>query len=217
MAIPGKAGLAKGTPLPFLWHWFYSGNVGDIEIFGRPHAAFGFITFPFSNKRRNNFQIEPALGLTYNLKPYNPEHNVINDAIGAKFAVYFALNLGGKYKINREIDLLYGYDITHFSNGRTVTPNLGLNMMGFSVGGRYNFNAAQRKTDNSIFPTTLLDARPHLQPAQPHQRSELIISPSTRPWALYRTKTMQAPAIVTLFPQRYWNTNISSIQNMQPA
>ena len=140
----------------------YNGYVGDVDILGSPHAVFGFITFPFGRSRRHNFQIEPAIGLTYNLKPYNIEHNAINDAIGSKFAVYFAIHAGGKVKLNREIDFLYGYDITHFSNGRTVTPNLGLNMMGFSTGFRYNFNAEQRKVDNSLHPQTILEARPIL-------------------------------------------------------
>jgi len=148
----------------------YNGYVGDIDIFGSPHAAFGFITFPVTQAKRHVLQIEPALGLTYNLKPYNPEHNVINDAIGSKFAVYFAMHIGGKYRLNREVDFLYGYDLTHFSNGRTVTPNLGLNMMGFSFGARYNFNAMQRQTDNSLYPATVLNARPVLPPAQAPSR-----------------------------------------------
>jgi hypothetical protein len=149
---------------------WYSGYVGDIDIFGSPHALFGFATFPVLRKKRTTIQVEPALGLTYNLKPYNIEHNAINDAIGSKFAVYFALHAGGKYQLNREMDLLYGLDVTHFSNGRTVTPNLGLNMMGFSAGFRYNYNSKQKKVDNSTHPMTLLEARPLLPKGESPRR-----------------------------------------------
>lgn len=158
----GKHAWEKHYKYPSYGIGWYTGYVGDIDIFGNPHALFGFITFPITNGKRNNFQIEPALGLTYNLKPFNPNHNAINDAIGSKFAVYFALHAGGKYRLNREVDLLYGVDLTHFSNGRTVTPNMGLNMAGFSIGGRYNFNARQKLVDNSLHPQTVLQARPIL-------------------------------------------------------
>jgi len=156
----GKHDWEKRYNYPSYGIGWYSGYVGDTEIFGNPHALFGFITFPVTRGKKNILQIEPALGLTYNLKPYNPKDNSINDAIGARFAVYFALHVGGKYRLNREVDLLYGFDMTHFSNGRTVTPNMGLNMAGVSAGFRYNFNAMQRKVDNSLHPTTILEARP---------------------------------------------------------
>ncbi|GAO42502.1 acyloxyacyl hydrolase [Flavihumibacter petaseus] len=158
----GKAGWNAEHLYPSYGIGWYSGYIGDVDIFGSPHAFFGFITLPITHSRRNIFQVEPALGLTYNLKPYDPETNVTNDAIGAKFAVYFSIHAGGKYRLTREVDLLYGIDLTHFSNGRTVTPNLGLNMFGISVGGRYNFNASQRKVDNTEHPQTVLQARPVL-------------------------------------------------------
>lgn len=138
----------------------YIGFVGDVEIFGNPNAVFGFITFPITKRRRNLFQIEPALGLTYNLKPYNAKTNETNDAIGARMAVYFSLHAGGRYRFTRELDILYGLDATHFSNGRSSTPNLGLNMLGLSVGVCYHYNGLQRKTDNSLHPKTILEVRP---------------------------------------------------------
>jgi hypothetical protein len=173
----GKRDWEKYYNYPSYGVGWYSGYVGPKEIFGSPHAFFGFVSFPITKKKRNYFQIEPALGLTYNLKPYNPENNPINDAIGSKFAVYFSLHGGGVYRVNREIDLLYGIDLTHFSNGRTYTPNLGLNMFGLSIGGKYHFNLAQRKVDKSVFPETLLAARPvDLKPAKPAARKEQNIS-----------------------------------------
>lgn len=84
--------------------------------------------------------LEPSLGLSYDFEPYNPETNVHNDAIGSRFNVYFALNLGAAYRLNREMDLVYGLDLTHFSNGRTFRPNKGLNLAGLNLGFRYHFN-----------------------------------------------------------------------------
>lgn len=124
----------------------YAGFVGDPQIFGNPNAIFGFINFPLSKPwRRNVFAIEPALGLTYNLEPFDSEINPSNDAIGSRTTVYFNLNFGFTYKWTKELDLVYGIDFTHFSNGRTNTPNWGLNMLGPHFGIRYHYNADEKK------------------------------------------------------------------------
>ncbi len=138
----------------------YAGFIGDPQIFGNPNAIFGFIDFPVNKpSRRNAFSISPALGLTYNLEPFDAETNPLNDAIGARMAVYFNVNFGWAYKWTREMDINYGIDFTHFSNGRTFTPNYGLNMFGLNVGLRYHYNADQRKIDPAIHPSKLLEAR----------------------------------------------------------
>ncbi|MFD1315116.1 acyloxyacyl hydrolase [Namhaeicola litoreus] len=139
---------------------WYSGYIGDLDIFGNPNALFAFINFPLSSSnRRNVFQVSPALGLAYNLIPYDENTNPSNDAIGAEFAFYIHLGFGAEYRLTRETDLLYGVDVTHFSNGRTFTPNYGLNMFGINVGLRYLYNADQKKIDNDPFTTNLLQAR----------------------------------------------------------
>ncbi len=139
---------------------FYAGFIGDPEVFGNPNALYGFIDFPISSSSRKNvFSISPALGLTYNLKPFDAETNPLNDAIGARFAVYFNLDFGWSYKWTREMDITYGIDFTHFSNGRSFTPNYGLNMFGLNLGLRYHYNADQHKVDKGMYPTELLEAR----------------------------------------------------------
>lgn len=139
---------------------FYSATLGDPQIFGNPNALYGFVNFYLSKpNRRNTLELSPALGLTYNLNPFDPETNPLNDAIGAKMAVYFSVNFGGAYKMNREIDLLYGIDFTHFSNGRSFTPNYGLNLFGLNVGMRYNLNALQNKHNNDPYTTDVLPSR----------------------------------------------------------
>lgn len=125
---------------------FYSGFIGDPKVFGNPNALFGFLNFPVSRaSKRNVFAIEPAVGLTYNLEPFDSETNPINDAIGARFAVYFNVNFGWAYKWTRQMDITYGVDFTHFSNGRSYTPNYGLNMFGVNLGLRYHYNTANNR------------------------------------------------------------------------
>lgn len=149
---------------------WYTGFIGNPDLLGTPGAFFGFISFPLFHHQRHQMYVEPALGLSYDLKPYDEEHNNLNDAIGSRFNVYFNLTLGASYRLNREIDLMYGVDLTHFSNGRTFRPNKGLNMFGVNVGFRYHFNVRQNQVDNSLIPEKILNVRPapeHFRKAEP--------------------------------------------------
>jgi hypothetical protein len=139
---------------------WYTGYIGNVDVLGTPNAAYGWINFPLSNAlRRNQLELGLAMGLAYNLVPFDPETNQANDAIGAKFAVYFNVNIGAAYQLNRELDLLYGLDLTHFSNGRSFQPNYGLNMIGLNVGLRYHFNRNNKFSENTIYPDQMFDVR----------------------------------------------------------
>jgi hypothetical protein len=146
---------------------WYSGFIGNPDILGQPNAVYGFISFNLSKPKKAQWMIEPALGLTYDLLPYQKSDNPTNDAIGGVLAVYFNINLGGNLFLTRELDLTYGFDISHFSNGRSKQPNFGLNMIGLNLGVRYHFNNQQRKIDNDIIPVNVVNARREPYPAKP--------------------------------------------------
>lgn len=153
-------GWASRYSYPSYGIGFYSGFLSDAQVFGNPNAIYGFIRFPFSAPGRQTiFAIEPALGLTYKLKPYDSETNPINEAIGARAAVYFNLNFGFTYKWTREVDILYGVDFTHFSNGSTYKPNSGLNLYGINLGLRYNYNQTQLRENKDVYSDDVLPAR----------------------------------------------------------
>lgn len=157
---------------------WYTAFIGDPEVLGTPGAFFGFVSFPLYQYRRHRMFLEPSLGLSYDFEPYNPETNVHNDAIGSRFNVYFALNLGAAYRLNREMDLVYGLDLTHFSNGRTFRPNKGLNLAGLNLGFRYHFNKQQNLVDNRLHPETILPVRPNPQvflKAEPLHVAEFLV------------------------------------------
>lgn len=147
---------------------FYSGLIGDPDVLGTPNALYGFINFPLSRPgKRNSLEISPSLGLTYNLRPFNEVANPNNDAIGSKIAVYFNVHFGAVYQMNREMDLVYGIDVSHFSNGRSNVPNHGLNMFGLNVGFRYNYNKAYNWNASTVYQQDPLPARFKAEPKTP--------------------------------------------------
>ena len=166
----GEYSWQKKYAYPSYGMGLYYGDPGNPDIFGSPAAFFGFFGFPLSHHKKHMLNIEMALGVTFNLKSFDTLENNQNDAIGSQIAAYINLNLGGSLMVNREIDFIYGFDITHMSNARTFTPNNGLNMVGINAGARYHFNCHQRNIDNSFHPQRVLEARPVLTDYQTSAR-----------------------------------------------
>jgi hypothetical protein len=140
----GSEDWQKALNNPLFGVGVYGGNIGDPQFLGTPSGVYGFIHFPFLRSQRHHFNGEIAAGLTYDLVSYNAETNPDNDAIGSSVAVYFNAHIGGDIIISRSLDLTYGVDLTHFSNGRTFTPNYGINIFGFNLGIRKNFNPIKK-------------------------------------------------------------------------
>ena len=156
----GKESWQANAKFPSYGIGYYSGVIGDPEILGNPNALYAWFSQPLTNPNRKHAIVwDLAAGLTYDLKKYDPESNPYNDAIGSRTTVYFNAGIGGRSEINREIDVTYGVDLTHFSNGRSFTPNYGLNMLGVNVGIRYHFNPFQKYVAAQD-PQLMLAARP---------------------------------------------------------
>ena len=102
---------------------------------GTPTALFSFINFPHKNlSKRTRIITDGALGVLYDSNYYHATKNPKNDAIGSPFSIYVNIGLGFESILTRNVDLIYGLDYTHFSNGRLTVPNYGLNMLGVNLG-----------------------------------------------------------------------------------
>lgn len=139
---------------------FYTGDIGNATILGKPSGVYGFFFVPVHRRPKNHYEIGLSLGLTYDLNPYNPQTNPLNDAISSKFDLYFNLSFAGVRRLSQALDLLYGIDLTHFSNGRTHMPNLGLNMAGPHIGIRYHYNTIKSIVKQQIDSSFTVPVRP---------------------------------------------------------
>jgi len=140
----GSEDWEKALNFPLYGVGIYGGNIGDPQYLGNPAGVYGFVQLPFLWRPKHHFNGEMAAGLTYDLVSYNATTNPNNDAIGSSVAVYFNAQIGGDIVISKAFDLTYGADLTHFSNGRTFTPNYGINIFSVNAGLRYNFNPIAR-------------------------------------------------------------------------
>jgi hypothetical protein len=114
-------------------------NLGNPEILGKMHALFGFVDVPIyvsKNKFSLNYQVD--LGATYFTKTYDAYNNPLNHLVSSPFTVYIGLDLVGRYKIGEKNELKTALELSHCSNGKTRTPNLGMNAVNFSAAWIYS-------------------------------------------------------------------------------
>lgn len=120
------------------------------NFLGKTYAVGVHYNFYFFNK---NLMFKLAQGFAYATNPYDKETNSKNKAFGT--SILDNTNLGFYYKKERIIDKIgiqAGLLFSHFSNGRTKSPNSGINTLAINLGLNYNFEDKK----NNVKDTTLI-------------------------------------------------------------
>lgn len=112
-------------------------NFGDRTIFGSalyvaPNIVIDIIRRP---KWQLNFRM--GAGVAYINRPYNILTNPTNNVIGSKINNITAFRLGLAYHLNPNWGLQLSGSFTHFSNGASQYPNLGINVPALNMGVKY--------------------------------------------------------------------------------
>jgi len=118
-------------------------NLGNNQVLGKAHTLYGFINIPIYKKDEKfsvNYQI--SAGGAYLTKIFDPFENHLNRAIGSHYNIYMRLGVDTKIKLNPVSELVIELGATHFSNGKTRSPNYGINAGTISVGLNYLFNSS---------------------------------------------------------------------------
>lgn len=153
---------ARSSGYPNMGLGLYTAFLGDTKRFGRPVALYGFISQDLARLGpRQRLETTFALGLSGDVARHEPDTNPIFEFMGSRLTVFFDLRLGVALQATRELDLTAGLFFTHMSNGRTFTPNLGLNASGLYLGTKYYYNHAQGLEDRANYP-----ARYHKPPRE---------------------------------------------------
>ena len=141
------------------------------DYLGNPSAIYIFFNAPFIKGKRLDFRYDVGIGVSYDFAHYDPDLNPENDLIGSNVNVYFAGALEVVYKMTERSDVSMGVDLTHFSNGRSRTPNKGVNLIGYNAGYRYyigsnkrydHFKVSEKKRPKPYF-TELPDFEPYIE------------------------------------------------------
>jgi len=112
-------------------------NFGDNAVFGSAVAAMPNFTFKFLEKKRWHAHLRIGVGTAYLTRPYNVVHNPTNNAIGSHFNSMIGFRFGTGWQLNERWTLQSSLSYTHFSNGASTLPNLGLNIPALNLGVTY--------------------------------------------------------------------------------
>ena len=112
-------------------------NFGDKEVFGTAVAAMPNFTFKFWEKKRLHTHFRVGVGVAYLNQPYNVADNTLNNVIGSHINGIVGFRFGTGYRLNEKWTLQSSFSFTHFSNGASTLPNLGLNVPALNLGVTY--------------------------------------------------------------------------------
>ncbi len=111
----------------------FFGSVGNRELLGHYFGGYGFMSFPLIKQKFYTFSFKMGAGLGYGTKVYDPEDNVLSAAVSTHVNALIVLGVESRFVFGNNSAIL-GLDMTHFSNGATQVPNLGLNLPYVSIG-----------------------------------------------------------------------------------
>jgi len=122
---------AYGNPLIGITGFF--GTVGNREVLGEYFGVTSFLSMPIIDTKHYLFSFKVGAGLGYGTKHFDIEKNQLNNVIGSAVNVQICMGVESRILFgNNSVNI--SLDMTHFSNGATKVPNLGLNIPYLGVG-----------------------------------------------------------------------------------
>ena len=116
-------------------------GLGNNEVFGKAYALYSFINIPFFKPTdKFSFDYQISCGVAYLPKPFDIHTNHLNRAIGSHTNLYIHLGIDGRISLFPRSELVIEAGITHFSNGKTRSPNYGINAGSISLAVNYTLN-----------------------------------------------------------------------------
>ncbi len=144
--LAGKKSWHERLNYPIVGMAFVYADLGDTAIFGK---GFGMMATAMFQTRFKKWHINYRLGtgLGYLSRFYHPVTNSTQNAIGSHVNNVTQVMLGVAYHIKPQLQASLLFNFTHFSNGRTQTPNLGINIPALGIGLYYQPQMPKYRTD----------------------------------------------------------------------
>lgn len=120
-------------------------NFGDDAILGRAYSFLPNIIIKLNKNEKFNINFTVGTGLAYVSKHFSFIDNPTNNSIGSYFNNISSFQFDARYKLNKHLSISGGLGLTHFSNGASKIPNLGINFTSLSFGAVYFPNPIERK------------------------------------------------------------------------
>jgi len=126
-------------------------NFANPQQLGHGIGIIPHVTVDFIKKKRWRLFGRLGLGLAIVTRPYNIVTNTANNIIGSNLNNNTALRLGFAYRVSDKVELRPSFSFTHYSNGASQYPNLGINVISFHMAAVF--------TPNPIMPSDIITGK----------------------------------------------------------
>jgi hypothetical protein len=109
-------------------------TLGNKKVLGSEIGLFPYVQFFFLRKPKVKFTHQYGLGLGYASQKFDLTTNYDAVSIGSHLNIHFNFKLGLHFQFSEFWNLNTGISFTHFSNANMAEPNIGLNLLYYSLG-----------------------------------------------------------------------------------
>jgi hypothetical protein len=113
------------------------GNTGSRQYIGSMAALFPFVSWPLFRTTNVYSSLRGGAGFGWIQKPYDKITNHKNTLIGTHGNAYINFLWQADVRLFSKLHATAGISFSHFSNGSSTLPNLGLNIPALALGLRY--------------------------------------------------------------------------------
>lgn len=156
LSFAHRTSPAKGR----LWHalWGYPEwsvtaaytKYGNGNIFGTAVGLLPALHFSIIKNKHLNWQFRFGAGLNYITKKFDIANNPTNNVIGSHINNYTLIGTSLEWRLGQKWSVLGHFSFSHSSNGRTSSPNLGINLPSAGLGLRFYLWQPTQSTSTPI-------------------------------------------------------------------
>ncbi len=117
-------------------------NILPHSSLGTPALVYLFQSVRITGNQRLWLEGEWNFGLSAGWSKYNPDAEIVNNAIGSRVNAMLGIGVSGVYSLSDRWRLKATLNAIHYSNGNTHLPNAGVNSVGLMIGAQYIFDPA---------------------------------------------------------------------------
>ena len=138
--------------------FYYSGfNWSEVsKELGHAFALYPFINFPIIPGQDTQVTFKLGVGLAYLTNKFDPKENYHNYAIGSHLNAAVNLSFEYRQRIVDRLQWVTSFGLTHFSNGATRSPNMGINIFSVATGFSWYLQPPKTLFDRRLRPKNYL-------------------------------------------------------------
>jgi len=125
-------------------------NLGNPSELGTAQGLFGLVNFKLSNHYSNFLHAHLGLGIGYVSKNFNTIDNYKNLLVGSKINATITTGIEYNFHLSEKTEITTGINLTHYSNGASKVPNMGVNLAMINAGLIYHINPVPVSRKDSV-------------------------------------------------------------------